>query len=324
MSKPHVYVTRMIPPESLKLLQEHCNTTIWEGENPPPREELLKQAAQSDAILSMLTEKIDADLMDAAPNLKVISNFAVGYDNIDIAAATERGIPVGHTPGVLTESCADYTFAMLLAAARRLSEAEQYVKDGEWKTWFPMQLLGFDVHNATLGILGLGRIGQAVARRAKGFNMRILYHGGSNKAAAAEIGAEEVSLDELLRESDFVSIHMPLKPETHHFISTRELGLMKSSAVLLNTARGAVVDSDALYTALSEKQIFAAALDVTDPEPIPPEHPLVHLENCLVLPHIASATMATREHIGKIAVENLLAGLKGESLVHCVNPDVQN
>lgn len=316
-----VFVTRQIPEKGLSMLRAECEVRVFEGEMPPPRETVLELAAGVDGILSALTEKIDGAVMDAAPGLKVISNFAVGYDNIDIAAATARKIPVGNTPGVLTDTSADLAFALLLSAARRIVEGERYIKDGRWKTWSPSMLLGYDVHHATLGIVGLGRIGQAVARRAKGFDMRLLYAGGSD-SAAAELGAEKRSLDDLLRESDFVSLHMPYKPETHHLIGARELSLMKPSAVLVNTARGGVVDPMALYEALKGGRIAYAALDVTEPEPIPLDHPLLTLDNCLIVPHIASASIATRDKMAMMAAANLLAGLKGERLPHCVNPEV--
>lgn len=322
MSKPQVYVTRIIPDKGLDLLREHCDVSVWEGDLPVPRAELLDAVQDVDGILALLTDRIDADVMDAAPNLKVIANFAVGYDNVAVPEATERKIPVGNTPGVLTETSADCAFALLMAAARRFPEAQRYVRAGNWKTWSPTLLLGHDIHGATLGIIGLGRIGQAVARRASGFGMRILYHGGSDEQAAQALNAEKVSLDDLLAESDFVSIHTPLTEATQGLIGAEELAKMKANAILINTARGGVVDSMALYEALQAKQIFAAALDVTDPEPIPKDHPLLELDNCLIVPHIASGTHATRSRMAEIAAQNLLAGLAGETLPHCVNPEI--
>jgi glyoxylate reductase len=322
MSKPRVFVTRHIPEKGLERLRAVCDLHVYENELPPPRDVLLREVADCEGILSLLTEKINAEVMDAAPRLKVISNMAVGYDNIDVKAATERKIPVGNTPGVLTDTSADLTFALLMAAARRLGEGERYVRSGQWTTWSPQLLLGYDIHGATLGIVGLGRIGQAMARRARGFDMKVLYHGGSDRQAAQELGAEERSLDGLLAESDFVSLHVPLREETRHLIGARELHLMKRTAILINAARGPVVDPKALYEALRDGVIAYAALDVTEPEPIHMDDPLLTLDNCLIVPHIGSSTIATRQKMATIAAENLIAGLTGERLPHCVNPQV--
>ncbi len=321
-SRPRVFISRMIPEKPLKIIEAECEVHIWDKELPPPRPKLLDELALADGIVSMLTEKIDSKALDAAPKLKVISNYAVGYDNIDVDAATKHHIPVGNTPGVLTETTADQAFALLLASARRLVEGVNYVRDGKWQTWNPIQLLGRDIHGATLGIIGLGRIGYAVAKRAQGFGMNILYHGGSNPEYAQKVDAKEVDFDSLLQESDYISIHTPLNDKTHHMISERELSLMKDTAILVNTARGGVVDSDALVAALQNGNIASAALDVTDPEPISPDHPLVKLANCIVVPHLGSATWQTRERMGILAAENLLAGLRGETLPHCVNMKV--
>jgi glyoxylate reductase len=322
MSKPKVYVTRRIPDAGLQLLNDVCDVRMWEGDTPPPRETLLAAVREAEGVLALLSESIDGELLDAAPNLKVVSNFAVGYDNIDIAAATARGIPVGNTPGVLTETTADLAFALLLSAARRLGESEQYVHEGKWKTWSPTLLLGQDVYGATLGILGFGRIGQATARRGKGFGMRILYHGGSDQDAAREIGAEERSLDDLLKASDFISVHTPLNDETHHLIDARAFALMKPTAILVNTARGGIIDPAALYAALKNGTIGGAALDVTEPEPISMDDPLLTLDNCTIMPHIGSASVATRDKMAEMSARNLLAGVRGERLPHCVNPEV--
>lgn len=322
MTQPHVFVTRKLPDATLNRLAEHCELDVWEDHLPPPYDVLLEKAATVDGLLSLLTDKIDDNLMDNAPNLKVISNMAVGYDNVDVTAATSRNIPVGNTPGVLTETSADFAFALLMSVARRIPEAQQYVKEGHWQTWHPTTLSGQDIYGATLGIIGLGRIGQAVARRAQGFGMNIIYYGGSNEAAATELGAQKVEFEYLLENSDFVSLHMPLNDDTHHMISSRELQLMKSTAILINTARGGVVDSAALYDALNSNEILAAGLDVTDPEPIPLDDPLLTLTNCVVVPHIASASVATRTKMAEMSVDNIIAGLKGEALPTCVNSEV--
>lgn len=321
MSQTRVFVTRPIPEAGLKLLREHCDTKLWDSDIPPARADILREVADAEGIVALVTDRIDGEVMDAAPNLKVISNMAVGYDNIDIPAATARNIPVGNTPGVLTETTADLAFALLMAAARRITEGERYVRDGRWKTWGPTLLLGQDVFGATLGIIGLGRIGQAVARRAMGFNMRIVYHGGDD-AAANELGAEPRRFDDLLRESDFVTIHVPYSRETHHLIDSRALSLMKPTAILVNTARGGVVDPKALYSALKEGQIAYAALDVTEPEPIPMDDPLLMIDNCVIIPHLGSASVTTRNKMSRMAAENLLAGVRGERLPYCVNPEV--
>lgn len=323
MSKPRVYVTRVIPEKGLEMLREHCQVEVWPEELPPPKETILEKVRDCEGLLSLLTDPIDAEVMDAAPKLKVISQYAVGFDNIDIAEATRRGIPVGHTPGVLTDATADFAFTLLLAAARRVVEGADYVRAGRWKTWGPTLLLGADVWGATLGIIGFGRIGQAVARRGTGFNMRILaYDPYPNEKAAAEIGVELVDIVTLLRESDFVTLHTLLTKETYHLIGERELKMMKPTAILINTSRGPVVDPKALYKALKEGWITRAALDVTEPEPIPLDDPLLTLDNCLVVPHMASASITARTNMAIIAAKNLLAGLRGERLPHCANPQV--
>lgn len=318
--KPKVFITRKIPEKGLAQIRAACDTDIWEGDLPPSREVLLARVRGVDGILSLLTDKIDAKIMDAAgPQLKVVSNMAVGYDNIDIPAATARGIAVGNTPGILTETTADFAFALLLAAARGVVAGERFVRAGKWQTWEPMRLLGVDVHGATLGIVGFGRIGQAVARRAAGFGMRVLYHQRHNSSAAASLGAVRVDFETLLRESDFVSLHVPLTPETRHLMDARAFQLMKKSAMLINTARGSVVDSAALYSALRNGEIAFAALDVTEPEPISPDDPLLTLKNVLVTPHLGSASKATRDKMAIMAAENLLAGVHGKPLPNAVN-----
>ncbi|MGQ9599953.1 MAG: 2-hydroxyacid dehydrogenase [Anaerolineae bacterium] len=323
--KPRVFVTRLIPEGGLELIRQACKVEVWMDELPPPREALLEQVHGRDGLLCLLTDRIDAAVMDAAgPSLKVISNLAVGYDNVDIAAATARGIPVGNTPGVLTETTADMAFALLMAAARRIVEAADYVRAGKWRTWGPMLLLGHDVHQATLGIVGMGRIGQAVARRAAGFEMRVVYFDPYCDPGKMPPGIQATccTLDELLAEADFVSLHVPLTLETYHLLNAERLASMKPTAVLVNTSRGPVVDTEALYQALASGQIAYAALDVTDPEPLPANHKLLTLPNCLIVPHIASASWATRTRMARMAAENLMAGLRGEQLPHCVNPEV--
>jgi glyoxylate reductase len=325
MAKPRVFVSRVIPDEGLARVREATDATVWEDELPPPRDALLAAVEGCDGILTLLTDRVDDELLDrAGPQLKVVSNFAVGFDNIDVPACTRRGIPVGNTPGVLTETTADLAWALLMAAARRVVEGDRYVRDGRWKTWGPMLLMGPDVHGATIGIVGFGRIGQAVARRAKGFGMRIVYHDLQRvpKAVEAAFDATYMTLEGLLAESDFVSLHTVLSPDTTGLMNAERLGWMKPTAVLVNTSRGPVVDSTALVAALRDGTIAAAALDVTDPEPLPADHPLVGLDNCLVVPHIASASRTTRGKMAAMAAANLLAGVRGDRLPTPVNPEV--
>ena len=323
-NKPKVFVTRLIPQVGLQRMRQVAELDVWPEELPPPYETLLERARGKAALLTLVTDRIDARLMEAAGGaLKVISQYAVGVDNIDLAEATRRGIPVGHTPGALTEATADFTWALLLAAARRVIEGDRFVHQGRWKTWGPQLLLGVDVHGATLGIVGLGRIGSAVARRARGFAMQVLYHSRTRKEALErELDVQWAPLPELLRRADFVSLHTPLNDETYHLIGEAELALMKPQAILINCARGGVVDPQALYQALKEGRIRAAALDVTEPEPLPPDSPLLELPNLIIAPHIASASRQAREAMARMAAENLIAGLKGERLPHCANPEV--
>ena len=320
MSQPKIFITRFIPRPGLDLIEQHFQPEIWPGDLPPTREELLEKVRGVDGLLCLLTEKVDAELMDAiGSQLKVISSMSVGVDHIDIEEATKRGIPVGHTPGVLTDATADHAFALMLAAARRIPEAERYLRSGKWVTWSPSLLLGADLVGATLGIVGFGRIGQAVAKRSQGFDMNVIYYSPTAKPA---YGAEPVDLDTLLRESDFVSINVPLKEDTKHLVNADFLSRMKPNAILVNTARGGVLDQTALYNALKSNQIFAAALDVTDPEPLPMDSPLLELENCIIVPHLGSASKKTRNKMSLLAAENLIAGLKGERLPNCYNLDV--
>jgi glyoxylate reductase len=300
-----VFVSRRLPGSALDRLAAQHDVDLWPGEDPPAPDELREHTAQADGLLSLLTERVDAALLDASPRLRVVSNYAVGVDNIDLAAAAERGIPVGHTPDVLTDATADLAFALLLAAARKLPEAVAAARAGGGK-WGPGDHLGHSVHGQTLGIIGFGRIGRAVAQRASGFEMTVLAHNSSSG----------VALDEVLERSDFVSIHCPLTPATHHLIDAPALARMQAGAILINTARGPIVDQAALRTALLDGTIAGAALDVTDPEPLPPDDPLWDAPNLIVLPHIGSATRAARERMAEMAVDNLLAGLAGEPQPH--------
>jgi glyoxylate reductase len=303
-------------------IHSFCGAKVWDGDLPPPRQVLLDNVGDIDGLLSLLTDKIDVELLNRASKLKVISNCAVGFDNIDIQEATKRGIVVSNTPGVLTDTTADFAFALLMAAARRLVEGDKIVRTGEWKTWGPMILLGQDLHGATLGIVGLGRIGSAVAKRANGFGMKILYTDVTrNKQAEEQLGIRYVDLDTLLAESDFITLHVNLTTKTHHLIGRAQLAKMKSTAVLVNTSRGPIVDNMALYDALRNGKVAYAALDVTEPEPIPVDHPLLTLDNVIVTPHIASASVATRTKMALMAVDNLLAGLRGQVPPNVVNPE---
>jgi glyoxylate reductase len=307
-----VFVARQLPGPALDRLRAAHDVEVWPERLPPPPEKLREHAADADGILSLLTDRIDAALIDACPKLVAISNYAVGYDNIDVDAATRRRIRIGNTPDVLTEATADLAFALLLAAARKISEAVASVYDGDWLTWEPGLYLGASVHGATLGIIGFGRIGQAMARRAGGFDMRVLHADTRGPDAADGLGA-------LLAESDFVSIHCPLTAQTHHLIDADALARMRPTAILINTARGPIVDQVALRHALVEGEIAGAALDVTDPEPLPSDDPLLSAPNLIVVPHIGSATVAARERMADLAVENLLAGLAGQDMPHQVN-----
>jgi glyoxylate reductase len=319
---PHVFVTRALPGDPTPRLREVAEVEVWPDEEPPSHDELVRRAADADALLTMLCDPIDAAVFDAGKRLRIIAQMAVGYDNVDVAAATERGILVTNTPGVLTETTADLAFALLLAAARRVVEGDRLTRAGGWKSWHPSFMLGQDVYGATLGIVGLGKIGQAVARRARGFDMRVLYFSRSRHAGAeAELGVECADLDRLLRESDFVSLHVPLSPETRGLIGERELRLMKPTAVLVNVARGPVVDQRALYETLKERRIWAAGLDVAEVEPIPLDDPLLSLDNVVITPHVGSASVATRSKMAEMAVESIVEALRAEMPSYCVNPE---
>lgn len=320
MLKPPVYLTRRLPAPALAKLADAADIRLWDFDDAPvPREALLSQITDVEGLLCLLSDQIDAEIINAGKKLKVVSQYAVGVDNIDLAACRTRGIAVGNTPGVLAETTADLAFALLLAAARDVRNADEFVRAGHWKTWSPLLFAGPDVHGATLGIVGMGTIGQAVAQRARGFDMRVLY--ASRRAhpeAEEKYGAARVNLDELLSQSDFVSLHTALTPETNGLIGARELSLMKPTAILINTARGPVVNQTDLYDALRDKKIAGAALDVFEVEPVPGDEPLLTLPNVLVAPHMGSASVSTRTKMAFLAVENLLAGLRGDPLPHPV------
>ena len=317
-----VAVTRGIPEAGLQLVREATAVKLWDQEMPPSPEELDALLEGCDGAITLLTDRIDGPVLDRHPGLRVVSNFAVGYDNIDVPAASERGVLVCNTPDVLTNATADHTWALLLAAARRIPESIAYVRDGKWKTWGPLLLLGREVSGATIGIAGLGRIGKEVAKRARGFDMRVLaFDPFEDSAFAREHQVTYVPLEQLLVESDFVTLHVTLTPDTRHLIAGAELARMKPTAILVNASRGPVVDTDALVEALRTGSILGAALDVTDPEPLPADHPLVNMTNCIVVPHTASATVQTRDRMAELAAENLLTGLRGERPPAAVNAD---
>ena len=318
-----VLVTKHLYPEALDLLQSALDVDYHDDRAGMTPAALRERLAGKQGVICQLTDKITAELLDACPDLKVVSNVAVGYDNIDVAAATERGVVVTNTPGVLTDTTADLAFALILAAGRRLTESERFLRDGRWGEWYIDLLTGFDIHGATLGLLGMGRIGQAVARRARGFDMRVLYHNRSRLPEAEEqaLGAEYVSLDELLSQSDFLSVHVPLSPETRHIVDAAALAKMKRTATLVNTARGPVVDEAALADALAAGVIAYAGLDVYEKEP-QVHAKLLEVPNVVLAPHVGSATVATRTRMCTMAAENCLAALTGKRPPNPVNPQV--
>ena len=321
--QPKIYVTRRLPEAALAPLRTCGEVQVWESDHAIPRETLLQEIIDTVALLGMVTERIDDDLLDHAPQLKIVANMAVGYDNVDVPALTRRGVVLTNTPGVLTETTADLTFALMLGIARRIGEGERRVRAGRWPVWSPFVFLGTDVHHATLGIIGLGRIGIEVAKRARGFDMRVLYHNRSqNKEAEEQLGCTRVDMDTLLSESDFVVVLVPLGPQTRQLISAPQLKKMKPTAFLVNAARGPIVDALALYEALRDNVIAGAALDVTDPEPLPADDPLLTLDNCLVVPHVGSASIATRTRMATLAAENIAAFLSGRRPPTPVNPQV--
>jgi glyoxylate reductase len=315
--RPRVFVARRIPEVGLDLVRASAEAEVWPDELPPPREVLLDKVCGVDGLLSLLTDRVDDELLDAAgSSLKVVSNFAVGYDNIDVPACVARGVAVGNTPGVLTETTADLAFALLMAVARRLPEGHDYVRGDQWQTWGPMLLLGKDIHGATLGLVGFGRIGREMARRATGFGMRTVYYSRTraDEATERELNATYAPLEDVLAQADFLSLHTVLSEETRHLIDAAALARMKPGAVLVNTSRGPVVDQEALALALRSGQLFGAGLDVTDPEPLRADHPLVGLPNCLIVPHIASGSERTRDRMAEKAARNLIAGVRGQPL----------
>jgi len=321
--KPKVFVTRKIPKIGLDILEKKCEVKVNPNNRVLTKEELMDEIKEIDGLLCLLTDIIDEKIMDINPHLKIISNYAVGYNNIDIEAATRRGIMVTNTPGVLTETTADLTWILLMSIARRIVEADKFIREGKFKGWSPMLFLGSDIHHSTLGIIGLGRIGKAVAKRAKGFGMKILYTDikRASEEIEDELGAEFVSLNKLLSSSDFITIHTPLLPETHHLISEKELKMMKRSAYLINAARGPLIDEKALVRALKERWIAGAALDVYENEPnLTPG--LSELDNVVIVPHIGSASIATREKMATMAATNLVAGLNGKIPPNLVNKEV--
>ncbi|MDA8226213.1 MAG: D-glycerate dehydrogenase [Desulfitobacterium hafniense] len=321
--KPRVYVTRIIPEDILDLLRSECEVKIWPEENiPVPREVLKKEITDVKGVFCLLTENFDADLISSAKELKIISNMAVGYNNIDVSAATNRGIMVTNTPGVLTETTADLTFALLMMTARRMGEAEQYLRRGEWRTWSPLLLAGQDIHNSTLGIIGLGRIGESLVKRAKGFDMNVMYYSRTRREEKErDLGIQYRELNELLKESDFVCVMTPYSEETKNLIDLPELKLMKRKAILINTARGGIVNEMALYEALKNGLILAAGLDVFEHEPVSINNPLLSLPNVVVLPHIGSASVNTRRRMALTAVNNLIQGLSGKLPDNLVNKE---
>ncbi|HEY7423654.1 MAG TPA: D-glycerate dehydrogenase [Gemmataceae bacterium] len=323
--KPKVFVTRRIPAAGLDRIRQQCDAEIWPEQMPPSYEFLKQKIAACDGLVSLLTDRIDAALMDAAPRLKVVSNYAVGFNNIDVPAATARGIAVGNTPGVLTDATADMAFCLLIAAARRLVDSVDYARADQWKTWEPLGHLGQDLAGRTLGVLGMGRIGYALARRCHfGWDMPVLYHDVyRSEKAEKDLGARQVDLDTLLRQADCVSVHTDLNDKTRGLFNAEQFKKMKPTAVFVNTARGPIVVEKDLIAALKSGVIFSAGLDVTDPEPPEPNSELLRVPNLVVAPHIASATVGTRNAMANICADNLLSGLNGQPLPAAVNPEVE-
>jgi glyoxylate reductase len=324
MPKPKVYVTREMPERGLRVIKEKFDAEVWPEYAPPPKKVIIEKAAKVDALATLLSDKIDAEVFDAAPKLKIVAQMAVGFDNIDIPEATKRGIHVTNTPGVLTETTADFAWALLMAVARRTVEADKYVRTGQWKVgWHPMMLQGRDIYGATLGIVGLGRIGCAIAQRAKGFSMKVLYHDVVRRPDfEKEYGIEYVDVDYLFKNADFITINVPLMKETHHLVDEKKLKTMKKTAYIINNARGPVVDEKALYKALKEGRIAGAGLDVFEQEPTPIDSPLLKLDNIVVAPHISSASYETRSKMAEMVADNLIAYFDGKTPPNLVNTEV--
>lgn len=320
MTENKILITRKIPDEGIELLKKHFEVEVWAEEKPIPYELLLEKISDKSGVLCMLSDKIDRIIMDNAPKLRIIANYAVGFDNIDINYATKKRIYVGNTPDVLTETTADLAFALLMACARRIKEGIEYVKADRWITWGPELLLGHDVYGATLGIIGFGRIGQAVARRGKGFGMRVVYSGWNRKTELEEsMGVEYLSIKDLICQSDFISLNCKLTEDSINLIDEKAINSMKKNAVIINTSRGQVIDTDALYDALKSGKIFAAGLDVTDPEPLRSNHKLLELSNCVVIPHMGSASFRTRDKMSVISAWNIIDAINGQTPRFCVN-----
>jgi glyoxylate reductase len=324
MPKPEIYITRELPERGLNIIKKHFDAEVWPEYAPPPKKTIMEKAKNVDALVSLLSDKIDAEVFNASPKLKIVSQLAVGFDNIDIPEATKRGIYVTNTPEVLTDTTADFAWLLLMAVARRIVEADKYVHTGQWKVgWHPAMLTGRDIHNTTIGIVGAGRIGYAMAKRAKGFDMNILFYDVIPRPEMEkDFGAKKTDLETLLKESDFVSLHVPLMKETHHLINAEKLKLMKKTAYLINNARGPVVDEKALYEALKNGQIAGAGLDVFEQEPTPLDNPLLKLDNVVVAPHISSASLETRAKMSEIVADNLVSFFEGKKPPNLVNPDV--
>jgi len=322
--KPKVYVTREMPERGLSIIKQQFEAEVWPDYAPPPKKTIIEKAAKVDALATLLSDQIDAEVFDAAPNLKIVAQMAVGFDNIDVNEATKRGIHVTNTPGVLTETTADFAWALLMAIARRVVEADKYVRTGKWKVgWHPMMMQGRDVYGATIGIVGLGRIGCAIAKRAKGFDMTVLYYDVIRRPDfEKEYNIQFTQLDTLLQKADFVTINVPLTKETHYLMNEKKLKLMKKTAYLINNARGPIVDEKALHKALTEGWIAGAALDVFEQEPIPVQNPLLKLDNVVVAPHISSASYETRSRMAEMVAENLVAFFEGKTPPNLVNPEV--
>jgi len=324
MFKPRVYVTRQIFPDALDLIEKSAELELWPDDEPPSPEQLMEAMSNVEGAIIDVMDRIDAPLLDAAPKLRVLSQVAAGLDNIDIPEATKRDIMVGYWPGVLAKSTADLAFALLLAVARRVVESDKWVREGNWKiSHHPMFWLGSEVNGSTLGILGLGGIGLEMAKRGLGFDMKVLYHSRTRKRdLEKEYGLKYASFKRVLAESDFLSIHVPLTPQTNHFIGEKQLKMMKPSSILVNLSRGPVVDTESLQQALTKGTIAGAGLDVFDPEPVPTDHPILGLDNVVVLPHIGSASNRSRRDMHLLAARNLVAGLNGDRLEECANPEV--